>query len=81
MDEPDRKREERLEAEAVDQLHHLDDRRDAAELRVEELVRDAEYDDRPHGEQSRLDPRLALLCLAAGIAIGLGLLWLRSMCL
>jgi len=42
-----------LGAEAVDQLHHLDDRRDSAQMRIEELVRDAEFDE--SGDDSGAD--------------------------
>jgi len=78
---PDRPSDDRLAEEVGAQLHHLDDRRDAAEMRVEELVRDAEFDDRPHGSASHSTRSMWLIVAAAAVAGGLLYLWLKSQCL
>jgi hypothetical protein len=77
----DRDRDEDLGAEAVDQLHHADDRRDAAQMRIEELVREAEFEDESHREGTRVSPTLILGLALTGVGVVLVLLWLRSLCL
>ena len=81
MSDEERRPDDSLAAEAIDQLHHLDDRRDAAEMRVEELVRDTVYEKRSHREDSRANLLLILAIATAIVAAGLVYLWLRSMCL
>jgi hypothetical protein len=70
-----------LGAEAIDQLHHADDRRDAAQMRIEELVRDAEFEEDSHREGTRMSPTLIVGLALTGIGVVLALLWLRSLCL
>ena len=71
-----------LRREAVDQLHHGDDRRDAAEMRLEELVRDPEFDgdEDHHRDDSRASPMLwiGIGLTAAGVIFAW--VWLRSLC-
>ncbi|MEZ4217770.1 MAG: hypothetical protein R3E88_14900 [Myxococcota bacterium] len=75
----ERSQDDALGAEAADQLHHRDDKRDAAEMRIEELVRDVEYDEESHDEGSRATPAV----LAAGALVTLlvlgALAWLYAM--
>lgn len=73
--------EDALIAEAVDQLHHLDDRRDAAEMRIEQLVREADYEDPARHEDSRARP-LVMLAIGAAVVVAVTcIIWLLSMCL
>ena len=58
-----------------------DDRRDAAQMRIEELVRDAEFDEDSHREGTRMSPTLIVGLALTGIGVVLALLWLRSLCL
>jgi hypothetical protein len=73
--------DDRLTERAIEQLHDLDDRRDAAEMRIEELVRDADYDDTPpHGSDSRVTTTTLLVLGAIAAALVVGLVFLWSLC-
>jgi hypothetical protein len=69
-----------LEKEAVDQLHHADDRRDAAKMRIEELVREVEFGEERR-ESSRATPLLIIGLAVTAVGALFLLLWLRSLCL
>ena len=70
-----------LGAEAADQLHHRDDKREAADMRLEELVREVEYEEESHEEGSRVSP-LVLGTVIGAVLVALALLaWLQSMVL
>lgn len=77
--DPGSEDETTLAAEAANQLHHRDDKRDAASMRIEELVREVEYDEDSHEEASRASP-LVLVWIVAGVISALALAaWLHSM--
>ena len=69
--EPSERSEASLAEEAFEQLHDLDDRRDAAQMRVEELVREPEFEETSHGESTRASVWLfAALALVVVLAAG-----------
>ena len=80
MNDDDRPGDAELAAEVVDQLRGRHDDPDATKMRIEELVRDTEYEETSHRDGSRASPLLMLSIAAGVVALVVGWFWLRSMC-